>query len=114
MKMFMFKLFLLVSLMFVAVLFGMQKANDGIHNMRGYEDSAYGGALTVEQSDQGDIEASLLGKEVSSHDLEAKKNQLEDMHVYNFFSSMGKGLSEGAQSIAEKGIDYLSGLIKEK
>ncbi|MDQ0269514.1 YqxA family protein [Cytobacillus purgationiresistens] len=114
MKMFMFKLSCLIALMFVSVLFGMQKANDGIHNMRGYEDPAYKSALTVGETADGELQAAILGEDVSSHDLEGKKDQLEKMQVYNFFSSLGKGLSEGTRSLTEKGINYISELIQEK
>ena len=51
------------------------------------------GALSINESSEGEIEASILGNDVSSHDLEKKKAELEEMKAYNFFSSIGKNVS---------------------
>jgi hypothetical protein len=114
MKWFMLKAFLLVSLMFMAVLFGMQQANEGIRSMRGYEDADLKGAFSLQENADGQLHASILGKNVSSHDLEQKKAKLEEMKAYNFFSSMGKKLSEGLTDATENTIDIITDLIKEK
>ncbi len=114
MKWFMVKTFIFVSLMFVAVLFGMQQANDGIQNMRGYEDSAFKGALTLQERNSGEFEATVLGNELTSHDIKEKQRLLEEMKAYNFFSSLGKKLSEGVTGATEKSIDFITDLLKEK
>lgn len=112
MKMFMLKTLFLVSLMFISVLFGMQFAHEGIQNMKGYEDSNFKGAFTVQERESGELEASVLGNEVSSHDLQQKKEKLEEMKAYNFFSSLGKTLSEGISTATEKTIHLITDLIK--
>lgn len=105
MKMFMLKSFFIAALMFLSVLFGMQQANDGIHRMKGFEDSNFKGAFTVEEDTGGELQVSVLG---NSHDLEEKKEQLESMKAYNFFSSLGKGLADTISSLTEKTIEFIT------
>lgn len=112
MKWFMFKTFLLTSFMFIAVLFGMQQANEGITKMKGYHDESFKGAFTVQEKDTGELQASILGKDVSSHDLQQKKEKLEEMKAYNLFSSMGKKLSDGISALTENVIHFITDLIR--
>ncbi|MBS4191360.1 YqxA family protein [Bacillus sp. FJAT-49705] len=111
MKWFMLKSFILVSLMFMAVLFGMQQANEGIQNMKGYHDSNLKGAFTFQEGKDGQVQASILGKDVSSHDLQQKKEKLEEMKSFNFFSTVGKKLSEGISNLSESTITFITDLI---
>lgn len=113
MKMFFLKFILVVALMFVSVLFGMQQANEGIHRMKGFEDVNMKEALNLRESD-GQVEVSLLGNEISSHDLQEKKEKLEQMKAYNFFSSVGKKLAEGVSAVTEKAIEFLTNIFSEK
>ncbi|MGE7601159.1 YqxA family protein [Peribacillus sp. NPDC097675] len=84
----------IVLVLFLGVLIGMQQANDGMKKMKGYEDPALNSAFTINQSEQGEVEADILGQKVTSHDIETKKEKLEEMKAYNFFSSLGKSLGE--------------------
>lgn len=102
MKKFMLKSLLIVVVMFVCVLFGMQQANEGILRMKGFEDDQFQSALSVKEAKDGEIQASILGNQVTSHDLSAKKEKLEKNNTYNFFSSIGKSLSEGVTALAKK------------
>jgi hypothetical protein len=95
MKMFVFKGFILASLMFLSVLFGMQQANIGIQKMKGYDDPKFKSALTLQETGGGEFQASVLGVDVTSHDLEKKKQKLEEMKAYNLFSDLGKNISNG-------------------
>jgi hypothetical protein len=106
--MFMFKSVILACLMFISVLSGMQLANDGIHKMKGFEDPDFKSAMDVKENSDGQLNASLLGQDVTSHDIEAKKQQLEELKAYNFFSSMGKNISEGISSGTRALIDKIS------
>lgn len=112
MKRFMFKAILLTCAMFVSVLYGMQQATNGIHQMKGYEDHDFKGALTLKENGE-EIQASILGNEISSHDLQKKKEKLEEMKAYNFFSSLGKKLAEIVSDTTEKTLDYLVSLIQK-
>ena len=73
MKRFILKSLLLISVLFVGVLIGMQKANDGIVEMKGYEDAAFETPLTVSENETGNIEASLFGKQMGTESLSEKK-----------------------------------------
>ncbi|MED3548924.1 YqxA family protein [Cytobacillus praedii] len=111
MKWFMVKTFFLISLMFIAVLFGMQLANEGIHNMKGYDDANFKDPFAVNENEGGELQASVLGNDISSHDLQQKKEKLEEMKAYNFFSSLGKSLSDGISEATEKTIHLITNLI---
>lgn len=112
MKMFILKFILVCSLMFLSVLFGMQQAQEGIHRMKGVDDSNFKDALNVTENRNGEFEVSLLGNQISSHDLRKKKEQLEEMKAYNLFSSIGKKLAEGVSTLLEKMIGVVSSLLK--
>ncbi|MCM3566555.1 DUF3679 domain-containing protein [Neobacillus mesonae] len=101
MKMFMLKSFILAALMFISVLTGMELANNGIHKMKGYDDPNFQNAVSINENEK-DLNATFLGKNISSHDIEAKKKKLEEINAYNFFSSMGKKMSEGLSSASGK------------
>lgn len=108
MKWFMLKAFLFTSLMFLVVLLGMQQANDGITKMKGYNDSNFKDAFTLQESETGELHASILGNDVTSHDLKQKKEKLEEMKAYNFFSSIGRKLSNGLSTLAENVIYFIT------
>ncbi|MCD4838549.1 YqxA family protein [Neobacillus sedimentimangrovi] len=97
MKMFMLKSFIITALMFIAVFTGMELANNGIHKMKGYDDPNFQNAVSINERD-----ATILGNKISSHDLEAKKKKLEEISAYNFFSNMGKKLSDSLTNASEK------------
>ncbi len=92
--MFFAKSLVIIALMFISVLTGMELANNGIHKMKGYDDPNFENAVAIKETDQ-DLNATFLGNDISSHDIAAKKKKLEEMSAYNFFSSMGKKLSDG-------------------
>ncbi|WP_391560229.1 YqxA family protein [Robertmurraya sp.] len=106
MKMFMFKSILLMSLMFVSVLFGMQIANNGIVNMKGFEDPNFKGAFTINEQEE-NVQVSVLGNNVDSHDINKKREQLEEMEAYNFFSDLGKTLADIVTGIVDITIDLI-------
>ncbi|WP_223591300.1 DUF3679 domain-containing protein [Neobacillus bataviensis] len=107
MKMFMLKSLGVAVLMFISVLAGMQLANDGIHKMKGYDDPNFQNAVSINETDK-DLNATFLGKDISSHDIEAKKKKLEEISAFNFFSSMGKKLSDGLSGASGKLIKQIT------
>lgn len=104
----MLKSFLLCVVMFLGVIIGMQQANDGLREMRGYETPETLGAFHFEEMDEGELEASILGNTVTSHDLEKKQKQLEEMKAFNFFSELGKWLSNAVSSLVNAIIDFIT------
>lgn len=107
MKMFMVKSLCIAALMLICVLTGMQLAGKGIHKMKGYDDPNFQNAVSIYESDD-HISASFLGKDLSSHDIEGKKKKLEEISAFNFFSSMGKKMSEGISGGSEKLIKLIT------
>lgn len=107
MKMFMLKSFIVASLMFISVLTGMELANNGIHKMKGYNDPNFQNAVSINENGP-DLNATFLGNDITSHDIEAKKKKLESISAYNFFSSMGKKMSEGLTAASEKLIELIT------
>lgn len=107
--MFMLKSLMLASLLFISVLFGMQQANEGIQKMKGYEDPKFKSAFSIKETESGSLETAILGRDISSHDLEQKQKQLEKMKAFNLFSSMGKKLANGISSVMEKAVELITG-----
>ena len=107
MKIFMLKSLCLAALMLISVLVGMQLANDGIHKMKGYDDPNLQKAVSLNETDN-DLQATFLGNDISSHDLEAKRKKLEEISAYNFFSQMGKKMSEGISGASEKLVQLIT------
>ncbi len=107
MKIFMLKCIGMAGIMFFFVLAGMQLANDGIHKMKGYEDLNFQNAISLHENEK-QLRATFLGKEISSHDLDEKKRKLEEMSAFNFFSKMGKSISDGVSNSLEKIINLIT------
>ncbi|TKC19971.1 YqxA family protein [Robertmurraya kyonggiensis] len=112
MKKFFLKSIFVAALMFVSVLFGMQQANEGIYRMKGFEDADFKKALNVNQNEGGQMEVSVLGNDINSHNLAEKKEKLEEMKAYNFFSSIGKSLADGISAITKKSIELITDMIE--
>ncbi|GIN85424.1 hypothetical protein J6TS2_18100 [Heyndrickxia sporothermodurans] len=111
MKRFMLKCFLITGALFIGVLMGMQKASVGMQNMKGYQEDGFNAPLTVKENQNGEIEATVLGKNVSSHNFDEKKEKLQEIKSFNVFSSIGKTISSIISSITEKMINLISSFI---
>ena len=90
---------------------GMQKANQGMQNMKGYEDRSFQSPVQLHEAEAGHLEATVFGNEINMHDFAEKKKKLEELEAYNFFSSLGKGLADTVTAITQTLIDFISGLI---
>ncbi|WML47462.1 DUF3679 domain-containing protein [Neobacillus sp. PS3-34] len=108
MKIFMLKSTLIAVLMFISVLAGMQMASGGIHKMKGYHDPEFQKAVSIGNKGSG-VNASIMGQNISAHNLEEKQRKLEEMKSFNLFSSTGKKVSEGISNASRKLINYLTG-----
>lgn len=80
--------------MFFGVLLGMQEANRGLLQMKGFDDNTYGEAFQIKKNDTGEVEAEVLGEEITAHDIEEKQKKLEEMKAVHFFSSLGDKLAD--------------------
>ncbi|WP_110926925.1 YqxA family protein [Bacillus massiliglaciei] len=95
----------LILVLFLGIIIGMQQANQGMKKMKGYDDPSLNSAFTVSETDDGEMEAAILGERVTSHDLEKKKEKLEEMKAFNLFSSLGRQLGDAISGAFQKLID---------
>ncbi|WP_181536456.1 YqxA family protein [[Anoxybacillus] calidus] len=87
-----------VVILFVGVLLGMQQANKGLKQMKGYDDPSFQEVIRFSEDDKGEIAASIMGNTIKGEDLEEKKKKLEEMKTFNLFSELGKQLADGVRS----------------
>lgn len=96
---FMLKCFMLLSVLLFGVLLGMEQANNGMIKMKGYNDHSFKGAFHIDQNDVGGLEAAFLGQTITAHDLKKKKEKLQQIKTFNFFSAAGAQLAEFVSKI---------------
>ncbi|MCR2820456.1 YqxA family protein [Lederbergia panacisoli] len=111
MRNFIFKCMILVGVLFIGVLIGMNKANEGMLNMKGYSDHSFQTPVTVQQNDNGEVETTFMGKNLPSFNLEERKEKLEEAKAYNLFSETGKFLADIVTSTTQKVFGFLSSLL---
>ncbi|MEC2149849.1 YqxA family protein [Bacillus velezensis] len=105
------KCLLIAIVMFFGVLFGMQQANSGMLDMKGYKDPSLKGAFTLGGGGEGqEKEASILGQTVTAKDLEEKQKQLEQAETFNLFSKAGETLSNTVTDSAQAMYEWVSKL----
>ncbi|MCV9884915.1 YqxA family protein [Metabacillus halosaccharovorans] len=106
---FFLKCIVLCSVLLFGVLIGMQQANQGMIKMKGYNDPDFQGAFQIDSNETGDVEASILGNEVTSQDLQKKQEQLEQIEAFNIFSQLGKQFA----NIVSSGVSSLLKIVTE-
>lgn len=89
--MFIFKSFCLLTIMLLFTLAGMQLANNGMNDLKGIKHSKIQSNISLKMQD---LDTSIDINHLS-HNIAAKQQKLEKMNSFNFFSYMGKELSEG-------------------
>lgn len=94
MKKFILKFFLLVITLFFGVLLGMQQANEGLLKMKGFDDKTFGEAFHIKKTEAGEVEAAVLGQEITAHDIEEKQKKIEEMKAFHFISNLGGRLGD--------------------
>ncbi|MET3699303.1 uncharacterized protein DUF3679 [Bacillus oleivorans] len=111
MKRFILKVLTLVFILFFGVLIGMQYANEGMMKMRGYSDPSFEQPLSLQEAAPGEVEASFLGNTLSTHDLEVKQKQLEEVKSFNLFSQIGKGLAQFITGFIQGILSVFGGIL---
>lgn len=103
MKMFVLKSFCLLSLMFVVTLAGIRVAHNGMNELKGVNDAPLGTDFTLK------VPASQTSNrsDDASHNIAAKRQQLEKMNTFNLFSFMGNELSDGISNVSKKMIHLI-------
>ena len=105
---FILKVSTLIFLLFFGVILGMQLANQNMKKMQGYDDPNMYEALTIDKQEDGEINATVLGNQVSTTDLEEKKEKMEEWKAFNILSGVGKGISETFTGIFKGMADIIS------
>lgn len=109
---FFLKCLLLVLVLFIGVFIGMEKAHQGMQDMKGYEDTALPPPVHINESEDGKIEAALLGNEINhAEELAKKKKDLENLETFNIFSSMGKVLASFVTETTKNLIEFVMKLF---
>ena len=107
---FILKVSALLFLLFFGIILGMQLANQNMKKMQGYDDPKMYEALTIDKQEDGEINATVLGNQLSTTDLEEKKKEMEEWKAFNVLSSAGKGIAETFTSIFEG----MAGMISDE
>ncbi|MBS4199730.1 DUF3679 domain-containing protein [Bacillus sp. FJAT-49732] len=111
MRNFFVKCVLLFGVLFIGVMIGMNKANEGMLNMKGYSDESFQTPVTIQQNDDGKVETTFMGRDLPTFNLDEKKEKLEEVKAYNFFSEAGKFLANIVTTIAQKIFEFISSLL---
>ena len=90
------KCILLVIGLFLITLAGMQVANSGLKQMKGYNNPTYEQIAHITGTDHGDVERTILGETFS---IEEKQKQLEELKSFNMLETMGRGLTLFVQNV---------------
>lgn len=75
--------------------------------MKGYDDPRFQNVFSVEEGHGGNYEATIFGKNIDSHDLESKKNGMEKIKNFNFFSEIGKKASKAVSDFVSTLLSFL-------
>lgn len=111
MKNFVLKSFFLIIVLFIGILIGMNKANQGMMEMRGYTDHSFQTPIVVQKTEEGLVETTFLGNDLPSFNLDEKREKIEEAKAFNFFSEAGKFVAEVISSIAQGIIDFFASFI---
>jgi hypothetical protein len=105
---FILKVSMLFFLLLFGVILGMQLANQNMKKMQGYDDPKMYEAFTIDKQEDGEINATVLGNQVSTTDLEEKKKEMEEWKAFNVLSSAGKGISNAFTGLFQGMADIIS------
>ncbi|HHY72952.1 MAG TPA: DUF3679 domain-containing protein [Bacillus bacterium] len=107
MKKFIIKFFLLLIVLFFGVLLGMQEANHGLLQLKGFDDKTYGQAFQIKKNKAGEVEAAVLGEEITAHDIEAKQKKLEEMKAFHVITSIGGKIADMLTILFQKLVNLM-------
>ncbi|OIJ16315.1 hypothetical protein BKP35_04085 [Anaerobacillus arseniciselenatis] len=89
---FFLKCFFITTILFLGILVGIQMASNNIVKMTG--DESYSTATIIKNNDVTTSEVINEDDKITSHDLQEKQQQLEQIETFNLFSQMGVKLSD--------------------
>ncbi|OEH93686.1 YqxA family protein [Bacillus solimangrovi] len=91
--------------LFFGVILGMYQANESMRSLRGYDDPNLQQIVSIESTDDGELHASVLGEEVDAKLLNEKRQELETLETFNFFSELGKKIASVVESVFTAAIE---------
>ena len=103
------KCLLIAIVMFFGVLFGMQQANSGMLDMKGYKDPSLKGAFTL-GGGEGQEKSFHFGTNRYGERSGRKTKQLEQAETFNLFSKAGETLSNTVTDSAQAMYEWVSKL----
>ncbi len=101
---------LLTIALIIGVLIGMQAANSSMKEMKGYTNPALSSPIHL-KAKNGNIEASVLGKQISADTIVQKKQKLQEIKSFNLFSMLGKSLAAVVSSVAKTFVTLCSSFL---
>ena len=121
---FFLKTALLISLLFCAVLYGMDIAKQGMVKMEGNNNQARSSSLfdfkipglaPGASNAENEAEAAELKtkSKTNQEDIESRLAKLDHIHGFNPYSAMGDKLSDGVSSVFEKGITAAATVVNQ-
>ncbi|MBY6035424.1 YqxA family protein [Fictibacillus nanhaiensis] len=105
---FMLKCLGLIALLLFGILFGIQKANFEMNELKGSNHTSIVESLNQNVTEKEDGESQL-----SSHDLKAKQDTLKKIDSFNVFSALGQNLTSWISSAFSVMISVLGIIIQE-
>lgn len=123
-KRFFLKSALLITLLFCAVLYGMDLAKQGMMKMEGTQTSHSTSPLNFDhipglgnnqpekaQKQESANAATATKAEPQTDDLSSRITKLDQIHSFNPYSAMGDKLSDGVSSVFEHGIQATASVL---
>lgn len=107
MKRFMAKSILFLLTLLIGVFIGMNKANEGLLEMKGYSQTSFEKPLKIVKTTEGEIETSVLGNEMPSFQLKERQEKLEEASSFNFFSEVGNFLASIVTTFFQTIIEFI-------
>ncbi|NGP43502.1 DUF3679 domain-containing protein [Bacillaceae bacterium SIJ1] len=105
---FLLKCFALLTLLLFGVLLGMQLSNEGMNQIKGYDDSSFKEALEWSANDES-WEATVLGEEWSEERLLEKQKAYEEATSGHFISEAGAKAGEAFYTVVNQLLRLVTG-----
>ncbi|MCT2537618.1 YqxA family protein [Aquibacillus koreensis] len=89
---------LLMMVLFLGgVLLGIDKANEGVSNTRGYSTGSFEEAIQAEQTEDGAYEIEVMGEDFKQVSVEEKKVEYEEVQSTHFTQKLAGGLESSVK-----------------
>ncbi|MDC3415576.1 DUF3679 domain-containing protein [Aquibacillus salsiterrae] len=91
-------MFLLMVVLFLGgVVFGIDRANKGVANTRGYSPQSFNNAIEVDASSDDQYEIKVMGENIQQVDLRDKQEKYEAIQSNHFTQALAGNLEYGVK-----------------